>query len=51
LQLEQTLAGVDRAIANTRKAVHFDARDPVAVQYMLAAYSRKVDILRQMVAD
>ena len=50
-QLEQTLASVDRAIASTRKAVKAAPGDPVALQYMLAAYSRKVDLLRQMVGD
>lgn len=50
-QLEQTLVDVDRAIVSTRKAVKQAPGDPVAVQYMLAAYSRKVDLLRQMVGE
>jgi hypothetical protein len=50
-QLEQTLVDVDRAIASTRKAVQHAPGDPVAVQYMLAAYSRKVDLLRQIVSE
>ena len=49
--LELTLASIDRAIASTRKAVKAAPGDPVALQYMLAAYSRKVDLLRQMIAD
>ncbi|MEP7271180.1 MAG: zf-HC2 domain-containing protein [Acidobacteriota bacterium] len=50
-QFEQTLAVIDRAIASTRQAVKGSPGDPVAVQYMLAAYSKKVDVLRQMVDD
>lgn len=50
-QFEQTLATIDRAIANTRSIVHASPGDPVAVQYMLTAYSRKVDLLRQVVGD
>ena len=50
-QFDQALATVDRAIADTRLAVRAHPADPVAVQYMLAAYSRKVDVLRQMVSD
>jgi len=48
-RLEQTLASIDRSIADTRKVVQKHPSDPVAVQYMLNAYSRKVDVLREMV--
>jgi Putative zinc-finger len=44
----RTLAAVDRAIAETRRAARSRPRDPVAAQYMLAAYSKKVDLLREM---
>lgn len=48
-RLEQSLASVDRAIAGTRKVVRQHPNDPVAVQYMLNAYSRKVDVLREVI--
>jgi hypothetical protein len=48
-RLDQALASVDRTIAGTRKAVRQHPDDPVAVQYMLSAYSRKVDVLREMI--
>jgi hypothetical protein len=50
-QFDQTLAAIDRAIAGARRAARGHPDDPVAVQYMLAAYSKKVDVLRQMVSD
>ncbi len=50
-QFDQTLAAIDRAIADTRRAARGHPDDPVAVQYMLAAYAKKVDVLRQMVSD
>jgi len=51
IQFDQTLAAVDRTIAGTRRAVREHPRDPVAVQYMLTAYAKKVDVLRQMLSD
>lgn len=50
-ELEQTMVDVERAIASTRQAVRQSPSDPVTLQYMLTAYSRKVDLLRQMVGD
>ena len=50
-RFDQALAAVDRTIAGTRVAVRAHPDDPVAVQYMLAAYARKVDVLRQMITD
>jgi hypothetical protein len=50
-QFEQTLTAIDRAIAGTRRAVREHPGDPLAAQYMLAAYAKKVDVLRQMVSD
>jgi len=47
-RFERTLAAVDRAIAETRRAARSRPADPVAAQYMLAAYSKKVDLLRDM---
>ncbi|HJQ35063.1 MAG TPA: zf-HC2 domain-containing protein [Pyrinomonadaceae bacterium] len=48
---DRTLAVVDRAIAETRAAARRHPRDPVAVQYMMAAYAKKVDLLRGMAQD
>jgi hypothetical protein len=48
-RFEQTLAAVDRTIADTRQAARKHPGDPVAAQYMLTAYARKVDVLREMV--
>ena len=47
-RFEQTLAAVDRTIADTRRAARQHPRDPVAVQYMLTAYAKKVEVLREM---
>jgi hypothetical protein len=51
LRFENTLAAIDRAIAETRQAVRTNPEDPVALQYLLAAYSKKVDVLREMARD
>ena len=51
MQFDQALNAVDRTIAGTRRAVRQHPRDPVAVQYMLTAYAKKVDVLRQMLSD
>jgi hypothetical protein len=48
-RFERTLAAVDRTIADTRQAARKHPGDPVAAQYMLTAYARKVDVLREMV--
>jgi hypothetical protein len=50
-QFDQALAAVDRTIAGTRRVAHARTDDPVAVQYMLAAYAKKVDVLRQIVGE
>lgn len=50
-KLEQAIASIDRTIAGTRQAVRQHPGDPVAVQYMLAAYARKVDLLRDIAAQ
>ena len=50
LRFERTLSAVDRTIADTRRAARKHPGDPVAAQYMLTAYSRKVDVLREMVS-
>ena len=48
LRLEESLTSIDRTIAATKRAVRRSPDDPVAVQYMLAAYAKKVDVLREM---
>jgi hypothetical protein len=49
-RLDQALINIDRTIASTRKVVRQHPDDPVAVQYMLTAYARKVDVLREMLS-
>jgi anti-sigma factor RsiW len=49
-RFDQTLAAVDRTIDETRRAARRQPEDPVAVQYMLAAYAKKVEVLREMAA-
>ena len=48
-ELEQALSSIDRTIAATRKVVREHPDDPVAAQYMLTAYAKKVDVLRELV--
>ena len=47
-QFEKSLMTIDKAIADTRKAVREHPDDPLAVQYMLAAYGKKIELLREM---
>lgn len=47
-RLDQAIASIDRTIAGTRRAVRQHPNDPMAVQYMLSAYARKVDVLREI---
>jgi hypothetical protein len=49
-RFERTLAAVNRTIIDTRRAARKHPGDPVATQYMLTAYARKVDVLREMVS-
>jgi anti-sigma factor RsiW len=48
IKFNGALADIDAAIAETRKAVRRNPKDPVAVQYMLTAYGRKVDALQEI---
>lgn len=48
-RFEQTLAAVDRTIADTRRAARKHPGDPVAAQYMLTAYAKKVEVLREII--
>lgn len=50
-RFERTLGVIDRSIAETRAAARRHPRDPVAVQYMLAAYDKKVEVLRDMARE
>jgi len=50
-KLEASLSSIDRTIAETRKAVRQNANDPIALQYMLTAYAKKVEVLRDITAD
>jgi hypothetical protein len=47
-RVDTTIAELDRAIEGTRRAVAKDPSDPVAVQYMLAAYAKKVEVLQEV---
>jgi len=47
-KFEATLASIDFTIRETRRAVREHPGDPVAAQYMLAAYSEKLDVLKEM---
>jgi anti-sigma factor RsiW len=47
-RFDETLAAIDRSIAETRRTVAQHSNDPVAVQYMLSAYAKKVEVLREM---
>lgn len=50
LQVEYTynMAVIDNAIANTREAAKKNPKDPLANQFMLAAYQSKVDFMNQI---
>jgi hypothetical protein len=45
-QFDIALAEIDQTIEATRVAVRKNPADPIAVGYLLAAYSKKVDFLR-----
>jgi anti-sigma factor RsiW len=47
-RFDETLAAIDRSIGETRRTVQQHGSDPVAVQYMLSAYAKKVEVLREM---
>ena len=47
-RFDATLADIDRTIKDTRQVVKDNPGDPIALQYLLAAYSKKVDVLREM---
>ena len=47
-KFQVALTTVDRTIAETRQAVRQHPGDPVAAQYMLAAYAEKIEVLKEM---
>lgn len=47
-RFDSSLAEIDRTIKETRQVVRGNPEDPIALQYLLAAYSKKVDVLREM---
>lgn len=51
MKISGTLADIDAAIAETRKAVRKNPKDPVAAQYMMEAYEKKVDVLRELAGN
>ena len=50
-RLDAALGDIDRTIRDTRRVVRENPEDPIALQYLLAAYSKKVDVLREMTAS
>jgi hypothetical protein len=49
-RFDAALGDIDRTIKDTRRVVGENPGDPIALQYLLAAYSKKVDVLREMTA-
>src|SRR5262249_22494826 len=50
-RFDASLSEIDRTIKETRQVVRQNPEDPIALQYLLAAYSKKVDVLREMTND
>lgn len=50
-RFDSALSDIDRTIQETRQIVRRNPDDPVALQYLLAAYAKKVDTLRAMTLD
>ena len=50
-RFDASLSEIDRTIKETRQVVRGNPEDPIALQYLLAAYSKKVDVLREMTND
>ncbi|HKR02934.1 MAG TPA: zf-HC2 domain-containing protein [Pyrinomonadaceae bacterium] len=48
-RFERTLAAVDHTISETRRASRRHPDDPVAARYMLTAYAKKVEVLRELI--
>lgn len=50
-KFDASLSEIDRTIRDTRRVVRENPEDPIALQYLLAAYSKKVEVLRGMTTD
>lgn len=50
-RFDASLSDIDRTIKETRRVVRENPGDPIALQYLLAAYSKKVEVLRGMTTD
>lgn len=50
-RFEKALMQIDQTIAETRRAVRKQPEDPEAAQYMLMAYAKKVEILKEMASS
>lgn len=50
-RFDNALSDIDRTISETRRVVREHPDDPVALQYLLSAYAKKVDALRDMALD
>ena len=48
VRFEKAMVEIDNTIAETRRAVRENPEDPIALQYMLSAYAKKVDVLREI---
>jgi len=50
-RFDAALSDIDRTIAETKQASRQNPGDPIALNYLLSAYSKKVDALRDMARD
>lgn len=50
-RFQVALGDINRTIQETRRAVRDNPDDPIALQYMLGAYSKKVEVLRELAMD
>ena len=50
-RLDAALNSIDNTIAETKKAMRQNPSDPIALQYMLSAYAKKVEVLRDVTTD
>jgi hypothetical protein len=48
VRFEKAMVDIDNTIAETRRAVRENPEDPIALQYMLSAYAKKMDVLREI---
>jgi hypothetical protein len=50
-RLDAALGSIDNTIVETKKAMRENPNDPIALQYMLSAYAKKVEVLRDVTTD